>query len=457
MNLPKWIIALYAAAALVGCTGSQSADAPAGRAVPAPAASTSTPSEDAAGAALKWLIEVVEAGGNFAPGEIEQRFAPAFLEALPADQLAALFRDFGATLPPIRVVTSVAVSARERHAVLDTAEGPTRVVLALDDSEPPRIEGLLFRPVLEPPASIHAAAATITGAGAQSGLLIAELAHGRCKPIRQIGETRSFALGSTFKLWVLLALGEKLRAGNVKWDDLLTVRDAQKSLPSGRLQDAPDGTQVSVRDAASGMIAISDNTATDLLIGLLGREHVEQVQTIARHQDPAVNVPWLTTRELFMLKRASAEELRAAYLRATVPEKRALLDALAGQPFGDVGRELLDTWNTPRALALEWFGSTMDVCNVLATLGARGGFDPRSELLRILSLNPGVESTRGWKYIGYKGGSEPGVLTVSWLLQREDGRWFVVVAAVNDATKLLDEDAIVNAASGVVSLLSEEQ
>lgn len=456
MHLTKWIAVVCGAAALLGCSGSQSADA-IDRAVPGPAASRSALSEDATSTALKWLIDVVEAGGHFAPGEIAQRFAPNFLQALAPDQLASLFREFGTTLPPIRIVSSEAVSERERHAVLDTAEGLTRVILALDASEPPRIAGLLFKPVLEPPASFDAAAATIAGAGAKSALLVAELHHGRCKPVRQIGETESLALGSTFKLWVLLALDEKLRAGEVKWDDLLTVREAEKSLPSGRLQDAPDGTQVTVRDAARGMIAISDNTATDLLIHRLGRAHVERTQTVARHHDPAANVPWLTTRELFMFKRASAEALRATYLRATVPEKRALLDALAGQPFGDVAHELLDTWQTPRALAIEWFGSTMDVCNVLATLGARGGFDPSSDLLRILSLNPGIESTRGWRYVGYKGGSEPGVLSVSWLLQRDDGRWFVVAATVNDATKPLDEDAILNAAYGVVSLLGAEQ
>jgi beta-lactamase class A len=35
------------------------------------------------------------------------------------------------------------------------------------------------------------------------------------------------------------------------------------SLPSGQLQDGPAGTELAVRDVATPMIAISDNTAAD--------------------------------------------------------------------------------------------------------------------------------------------------------------------------------------------------
>lgn len=47
-----------------------------------------------------------------------------------------------------------------------------------------------------------------------------------------------------------------------------------------------------------------------------------------------------------------------------------------------------------------------------------------------------------WSYIGFKGGSEPGVLSLSWLLQRADGRWFSIVAIANDSMRPIDENAL---------------
>jgi beta-lactamase class A len=41
------------------------------------------------------------------------------------------------------------------------------------------------------------------------------------------------------------------------------------------LQYEPEGTQISVLDAAAKMISISDNTAADMLIHLVGRSAVE--------------------------------------------------------------------------------------------------------------------------------------------------------------------------------------
>ena len=55
------------------------------------------------------------------------------------------------------------------------------------------------------------------------------------------------------------------------WNQDLTVTAQLKSLPSGQLQDDPDGTQISVLDTAAKMISISDNTAANMLINLAGR------------------------------------------------------------------------------------------------------------------------------------------------------------------------------------------
>ena len=81
-------------------------------------------------------------------------------------------------------------------------------------------------------------------------------------------------------------------------------------------------------------------------------------------------------------------------------------------------------------------GCQCRLCRALAALKAlseQPGLEPVAE---ILSINPGVAlDQEAWTYIGFKGGSEPGVLNLNWLLQRADGRWFVLTAGLNDTER----------------------
>jgi beta-lactamase class A len=53
---------------------------------------------------------------------------------------------------------------------------------------------------------------------------------------------------------------------------------------SGTLQDLPDGTKLTVEQAAVKMISVSDNTAADMLLKLVGRAAVEeQVRAWSNH------------------------------------------------------------------------------------------------------------------------------------------------------------------------------
>src|SRR5699024_5837996 len=108
-------------------------------------------------------------------------------------------------------------------------------------------------------------------------------------------------LGSIFKLYVLLAVSQAVDTGDLEWETKLTVSDENRSLPSGELQDAPDGTQVTVLDAATKMIEVSDNTATDLLMQAVGRSAVEGAVGAAGHHNPGLMTPFPSTRELFQI------------------------------------------------------------------------------------------------------------------------------------------------------------
>jgi hypothetical protein len=111
----------------------------------------------------------------------------------------------------------------------------------------------------------------------------------------------------------------------------------------------------------------------------------------------------------------------------------------------------------PTLLDLEWFASARDVCGVLSAIGTRSAFSPSGPLLDILHINSGIAFDGAqWKYVGFKGGSEPGVLNLSWLLQHASGAWFSVVVTLNDPDHAIDENAAVVAVASLMPLLAAE-
>lgn len=230
-----------------------------------------------------------------------------------------------------------------------------------------------------------------------------------------------------FKLYVLLAVSQAVDDGTLGWDTTLTVEDHNRSLPSGKLQDEPNGTEVTVQEAATKMIEISDNTATDMLIQALGREAIEDAVQDAGHHDPELLSPFPSTREMFQLGWGAPEHLDT-WQTGTKQEQRQLLDQLAHQPTDPqdvvVGGDPL--WDQ----GVEWFASAHDVAAVHQALQ-----DEQDPIIReMLSRNPGVEQ-HAWDYVAFKGGSSPGVVTGSWFVEDATGESYVVVlqAATEDA------------------------
>jgi beta-lactamase class A len=88
------------------------------------------------------------------------------------------------------------------------------------------------------------------------------------------GADRVLPAASTIKLPILIALFQDVDAQKVKLAEKLTIDKNSIAGGSGDLQAQKPGTQVSVLVAATKMITISDNTATNLLISRLGGKSV---------------------------------------------------------------------------------------------------------------------------------------------------------------------------------------
>lgn len=231
-------------------------------------------------------------------------------------------------------------------------------------------------------------------------------------------------LGSVFKLFVLLATAEAVRSSELAWDETLVLTDSDRSLPSGRLQDEPTGSEISVREAAQEMIAISDNTATDLLIRRLGRERVEAAFASV---GGAGNVPWLTTKGFFTLGWGDSA-LSTRWRDADEAERRRLLEDIDAAPLSvDAADVSSPVWKN----GVDWFASPGTVAAVHEALLSTGDDTVRA----ILSKNPGVGADLDralFPYLGFKGGSAPGVLAASWSGETAKGERVTVVIQLRD-------------------------
>ena len=91
-------------------------------------------------------------------------------------------------------------------------------------------------------------------------------------------EDMVFKAASTVKLLILLALADRVTAQQTSLADRVEITPEQRVSGSGVLAWLDSASPLSVHDLAWLMIAVSDNTASNVLIDLVGLEAIDQVQ-----------------------------------------------------------------------------------------------------------------------------------------------------------------------------------
>ena len=435
-----WPLLVVAVGLLASACSPAGAPTPAGSATVAattPHAEVVAPPDTAAGAQLRWLLAAT-AHLPVSDGQVRAHFDAAFLAEDDAAVLNQSLRAVtGAEVRSIQVSelnTVVAiVSAR--------AAAPTEVWLTVDS------RGLISELRISPattgptPATWADVDAALRSVAPQVRLLAADVSNGSCRTVHSIDPGTAAPIGAAFKLYVLAALGHAVASGTVRWNQPLTVTAQLKSLPAGELQNEPDGTQVSVLDTAAAMTSLSDNTATDMLINLVGRSAVEDALTTTGMANPALDRPLLTTREIFVLKLRQWPALAERYISANEPSRRTLLASTVDRaPLPAVAAA--GSWIAPRDInSLEYFASASDICRAYASLAALAGRPGLSPIGQVLSLNDDslALDPAQWKTTWFKGGSEPGVLTMAYLATTRTGHSYVVTVLAEDPSQPIDE------------------
>lgn len=388
-----------------------------------PAAAQTTPPPSAAPAQpspaltqrIAELPAIIAAKGDFAT-----YFAPSMKAQVSKEQFDAigpqLVLQFGA-MGTVEKVT--ATSPYHATLLLGFERGIATIQLTVDPAPPHAVTGLLItstEPREDSAAKVEAEFKALPGKTAFGVYALGNATT----PQHEHGGDVTMPLGSAFKLWVLAEAARQVEAGERRWTDVERI-DAQRSLPSGITQRWPKDAPVTLQTLATLMISLSDNTATDTLMRVLGRDRVDAMVARSGVRDPAATLPVLTTMEAFRLKAPANAEL-AVQWKAAGPDGRRKLLSVNQARFAATKVDAGLFGETPLALDVEWFATPRDQAALLDWLRTKGG----DTALQVMATNPGTPSAALFDYAGFKGGSEPGVIYGSWLLKTRKGNWYAV-------------------------------
>jgi len=149
-----------------------------------------------------------------------------------------------------------------------------------------------------------------------------------------INASASMPAASTIKIPVMVEVFRQLADGEIDLNTKLGVRSEDRDWGSGDLARAPTGTKLDVNRLLWLMITRSDNTATNMLIRLVGRAHINR----------EMSELGLRRTRLGDYIRSNGTAIRYA-LRSSPREMVKLLDAIAR-------RKLIDEWSSREMLAI---------------------------------------------------------------------------------------------------------
>lgn len=403
---------------------------------------------------LAWMVG--QMNSDPVDSNLSTRLSPTFLEAVPAAQWLVMIGQLRAQGP--WVVESLQTDGVQGAAVLVGAGQRFRLTMSLDDKG--LIAGALLKGTARGETATDWAGVEKRAqlAAPQVSILAVDIApDGTQTPVHRSGDQGLRPLGSMFKLYVLAAVADQVAAGRLDWERQLTLTAADKTLPSGTLQDEPDGTKITVREAAKQMISISDNTATDLLIRTVGEPAVRASAARAGHRHPASITPFLTAKQMFWLgydPSAPAQAARREWKDADEARRRDLLAAL---PMPGPGPKEAGTGPAQWPQGIEWFATPQEIIDVHLYLDRLAGTPAGKPLREILTTNGGIE-VPGWSAQAFKGGSDVGVIAMSFLAPLKKPTKGVnrsALVMIGTSTEAVDEETFVAATQDAARLMTK--
>ncbi len=174
-------------------------------------------------------------------------------------------------------------------------------------------------------------ASAATHAPGHVGIAIEDLATGMTSGVNA---SESLPAASTIKIPVMVEVFKQMEAGTLGLNTVMHLQAHDKDYGWGELADARLGTSRSIKALLWAMITQSDNTATNMLIRMVGRGHI----------NATMNDLGLQRTHLTDDIRSETNAIRYA-LRTSPKDMVKLLDAIARD-------RLVDSWSSKQMLAI---------------------------------------------------------------------------------------------------------
>lgn len=398
--------------------------------------------------AAEALLPLLQGGNDFAAV-----FSVNFLNSIPPQQVAALFAQMrNQHGVPERIVSLTPVASGDRfELVVGYTRANVHFQLFVDGAS--RIAGLRVTNITTANDSLPRLAGDIGRLPGIVGWGLYRIEEGG-RPALITGERNhlDMAVGSSFKLAILATLDDQIRRHRMRWDDV--VRIDRRSVSTSEIVSWPMGSPLTLHTLAALMISDSDNVATDILLHHIGRQRIEAFARNHGGLSGPNAFPMLSTIEATALKNPALGEVRTRWLTGDEAQRRELLEEEQAL-FTPENVDFSVFNDGPADIdSIEWFASSDSLARLLGWLSTRGSEEARA----ILAINPGIptEAAARWDYLGYKGGSEPGVMAMNLLMRDAQGRTYVAAIAWNNDQAPVDEAALVMLISRASALLREQ-
>jgi len=410
---------------------------------------------------LQWFLQQLAPGEPITDAEITENFAPSWLSSFSVQETRDFLLAVRSDYPSGQVSDRIMLTPMQFTGLVTGSNGNVAFVSLGSKFADPGIDQLSVSSFGTGQATVvrlehqnlnlaQAADEFLTMSG-QPALLVGRIdSSDQCVVVEGRNEAAARATASIFKIWVLGGVAEAVESGSARIAQIVPRTDAEEA-PGGPVANEPDGTTFTVMELAELMLGISDNTATDLLHELVGRDALNPVPAAFGHAQPGLLTPFLNISETFHLLFSVPFAEANAYLNGSeTMQADFVTDTL--EPLGSFAANGGGFNNAELTTTVTWRASPLDICNAFAhhrdwTVGS----DEALMVERALGAGVAQPNIRNaWDRVWYKGGSliveadpdNPGfeqvVLTHAWLLENDGSDPWVVVALSNGPTDDID-------------------
>ena len=411
-----------------------------------------------AGQQLAWLLDVLDSTGPISETEVQARFADSWFAANDVASTRAFLEELRSTYPGGRWIDPVASVPTQVTGIVSSRNGDDfflNLQTGLPDGRITSLGANAFgrngtgSVIYTSDASLglEEAADRFMTLSPEAGVLLARIddSH-QCQPLvaRNADVPRSIA--SVFKIWILGAVADALDDRSITHDQVLPL-DGAKQVNGGPLFNEPSGTPLSVDALATFMLGVSDNTATDMLLALAGRERMDRLHAEYGHRMPELMAPQLGISEQFHLFFSFPMMEALSYVDGTEAFQRTFLEERI-VPLGSSATGGGGFFNESLFIDGAWQASPLDICGAFARHRRHvPGSDAAFVVERALQAQAAQPNLRErWDRVWYKGGSlDSGasgrmVLTHAFLFEREGEAPFVLVGLSNNPAGGLENE-----------------